>query len=137
MKLYHVYTINPIGEKYIENTYTSEHDAELFLEELDGALDPNFDAGIDEEIIDEKPRKLAPVWFEYYRWEQSDVRYVDAATGEPQLEPVWEPIPITRTEFLRELKAGNKRFLDVVCENQESRFIGSSNSINDEEDLPF
>ena len=55
MKLYHVYTINPIGEKCIENTFDNGDDAELFLAQLDSTLDPSCDAGIDEEILDEKP----------------------------------------------------------------------------------
>ena len=137
MKLYHVFTINPIGEKCIESTFVNGDDAEDFLAQIDGAIDPSWDVGIDEEVVEEKPRELVPIWFEYFKWELSDVHFVDAATGEPQMEPTWEPMPITRLEFLQELKAGNKRFLEIVCENQESRFIGSSNNADTEEDLPF
>lgn len=137
MKLYHVYTINPLGEKCIEHTYTSGDDAEFFLAQIDGTIDPNWDAGIDEQIVDEKPRELAPIMFEYFKWEEFDVRFTDAATGEPLMEPVFEPIPIPRNEFLRELKAGNRRLLDVVCHNQEARFSNHRSDNDVDTDLPF
>ena len=137
MKLYHVYTINPLGQKTIEHTYISGKDAEWFLAQIDEDLDPNFDAGIEEEVLDEKPRELVPIWYEYYRWEQSDIRFIDVATGEPMMEPAREPMPITRNEFLQELKAGNKRFLDIVCHNQEGRFPYHTSDDDIDIDLPF
>ena len=65
MKLYQVYTINPVGEKTVEFTTINGDDAEDFLAQIDGALGWEFDYGIDEKEIDAKSRELPEVKFYY------------------------------------------------------------------------
>jgi hypothetical protein len=105
MKIYRVYTINPLGEKAIELETKSSFDADLFLAQIDGAYGWDWDYGIDEENIDD----MFAYFLEYEDWDFGP----DEATGEPTAWPVLAYKEITREKALSLIREGRRNEIAV------------------------